>query len=101
MSAQLGHAHGLPKIRKVFAIILKFRPIIDRTNTPHYKTGQYLSSLLQPLTINNCTFKDSFDAANKIKSVASEKFEDEYQFVSLILSLYSQVCLSVKLSMLF
>ena len=101
MSAQLGHAHGLPKIHKVFAIILKFRPIIDRTNTPHYKTGQYLSSLLQPLTINNCTLNDSFDAANKIKSVASEKFEDEYQFVSLISSLYSRVCLSVKLSMLF
>ena len=82
MSAQLGHAHGLPKIRKVFAIILKFRPIVDRTNTPHYKTGQYLSSLLQPLTINNCTLKDSFYAANKIKSVASGKFEDESQFVS-------------------
>ena len=92
MSAQLGHAHGLPKIRKVFAIILKFRPIIDRTNTPHYKTGQYLSSLLQPLTINNCTLKDSFDAANKIKSVASEKFEDESQFVSFdIESLFTSV----------
>ena len=82
MSAQLGRAHGLPKIHKVFANILKFRPIIDRNNTPYYKTGQYLSSLLQPLTINDYTLKDSFDAANKIKSVPSEMFEEGYQFVS-------------------
>ena len=44
--------------------------------------GQYLSSLLQLLTINNYTLKDSFDAANKIKSVPSEIFEYGYQFVS-------------------
>ena len=44
--------------------------------------GQYLSSLLQLLTMNNYTLKDSFDAANKIKSVPSEIFEYGYQFVS-------------------
>ena len=82
ISAQLGRAHGLPKIHNVFANIPKFRPIIDTTNTPYYKIVQYLSSLLQPLTINKYTLKDSFDAANKIKSVPSEVFEDRYQFVS-------------------
>ena len=44
--------------------------------------GQYLSSLLQLLTINNYTLKDSFDAANEIKSVPSEIFEYGYQFAS-------------------
>ena len=39
MSAQLGCAHGLPKIHKVFANIPKFRPIIDANNTPYYKIG--------------------------------------------------------------
>ena len=82
MSAQLGSAHGLPEIHKVFANIPIFRPIIDTTNTPYYKIGQYPSSLLQPLTINDYTLKDSFDAANKIKSVPSEMFEEGYQFVS-------------------
>ena len=53
MSAQLGFAHSLPKIHKAFANILKFCPIIDTTNLPCYKIGQYLSSLLQPLIINN------------------------------------------------
>ena len=73
-SEQLGRAHGLPKIHKVFTNIPKFRPIVDTTNMPYYKTGQDLSSLLQLLTINNYTLKDSFDAANKIKSVPSEIF---------------------------
>ena len=84
MSAQLGRAHGLPKIHKVFANIPKFRPIIDTTkiDTPYCKIGQYLSSLLQPLTINDYTLKDSFDAANKIRNVPSEMFEEGYQFVS-------------------
>ena len=82
MSVQLGRTHGLPKIHKVFANIPNFCPIIDTTNTPYYKTGQYLSSLLQPLTINDYFLKDSFDTANKIKSIPSEIFEDGYQFGS-------------------
>ena len=51
ISVQLGRTHGLPKIHKVFAKIPKFRPVTDTTNTPYYKIGPYLSSLLQPLTI--------------------------------------------------
>ena len=73
----------LSKIHKLFANIPKFRPIIDTTNTPNYKIGQYLSSLLQPLTINNYTLKDSFDAANKIKSVTSKILNEGCQSVSL------------------
>ena len=46
ISAQLGRAHGLLKIHKAFANIPKFCPNIDTANTPHYKTGQYMSSLL-------------------------------------------------------
>ena len=38
--------------------------------------------MLQPLTINNYTLKDSFDAVNKIKSVPFEIFEEGYQFAS-------------------
>ena len=102
ISAQLGQAHGLPKTPKVFTDIPKFCPIIDTTNTPYYKTEQCLSSLLQPLTKNNYTLKDSFDTANKIKSIPSEIFEDGYQFGSSgTLSFYSRMCLSIKPSILF
>ena len=62
MSAQLGRAYGLPKIHKVFTNIPKFHPIIDTNNTPYYKIGQYLSSLLQLPTINNYTLKDSLES---------------------------------------
>ena len=34
-------AFGLSKTHKVFANIPKFRSIIDTTNTPHCKIGQY------------------------------------------------------------
>ena len=82
MSAQLDRAHGLPKIHKVFADIPKFCPIIDTTNMPYYKIRRYLSSSLPLLTINGYTLQESFDAANKIKSVPIKIFGEGYQFVS-------------------
>ena len=48
--AQVGRAHGLPKILKNFIHLPPFRPIIDTTNTAHYGIAKYLSNLLHPLT---------------------------------------------------
>ena len=85
MSAQLGRAHGLPKITQP----------TDTTNTPYYKIGQYLSSLLQPLTINDYTLKD------KIKNVPSEMFEEGYQFVSFdVESLFTNVPLKKTINII-
>ena len=95
MSAQFDGTNGLLTIHKVFANIHKFYPIIDTTNTPYYKTVQYLSPLLQPLTINDYTLKDSFDAISKIKSIPLKMFEEGYQFVSFdVDSLLTNVSLS-------
>ena len=60
--AQIERAHGLPKIHKdyLYQDIPPFRPIVDTTSTPHYGIGKYLSSLLNPLTINNYSIEDSF-----------------------------------------
>ena len=92
MSVQLGRTYGLPKIHKVFANIPNFRPIIDTTNTPYYKIGQYLSSLLQPLTINNYF----------LKYLNHQKYlKTEISLGHLILSFYSRMCLSIKPSILF
>ena len=38
--------------------------------------------MLQPLSINGYTLKDFFGAANKIKTIPSEIFEEGYRFVS-------------------
>ena len=62
MAAQLRRAHRLPKMRKAYANLPSFRPIIDTTGTPYYNIGKFLSSLLQPLTQNDYNLKDPFDA---------------------------------------
>ena len=49
-TAQVGRAHGLPKIHKKYTDLPSFRPIIDRRNTPHYGVGKFLTHLLNPLT---------------------------------------------------
>ena len=67
--AQIGRAHGLPKIRKDCQDIPPFRPIADTTSTFHYGIGKYLSSLPNPLTINNYSIKDCFEAAKRIKAI--------------------------------
>ena len=90
--AQVGRAHGLPKIHKSCHHFSPFRPIIDATNTAHYGIAKYLSNLLHPLTENNFTVKDSFDAANKIQAIPSELFDEGYRFVSFdVTSLFTNV----------
>lgn len=49
-TAQVGRAHGFPKIHKKYTDLPSFHPIIDRRNTPHYGVGKFLTHLLNPLT---------------------------------------------------
>ena len=101
MSAQLGCAHGLPKIHKAFTNIRKFSPIIDTTNMPYYKIERFLSSLLQLLTRKSNNLKDSFDAVDKIKSVPLQILEEEYQFVSFdVASLFMDVPLNKTINII-
>ena len=90
--AQVVRAHGLPKIHKSCHHFSPFRPIIDATNTAHYGIAKYLSNLLHPLTENNFTVKDSFDAANKIQAIPSEILDEGCRFVSFdVTSLFTNV----------
>ena len=92
-SAKLARAHGLPKIHKLFENIPSFRPIIDTTGTTHYSFGKYLSELLNPLTHNDYSLKDSFDAATRISRILPQVREnDDYMFISLdVASLFTNV----------
>ena len=74
-NGRLGRAYGLPKIHKEFVDLPKFRPIVDTTGTVHYRVGKYLSELLNPLTSNEYTIKDSFDAFTPIKNILQELFD--------------------------
>ena len=91
-NAKPARAHGLPNIYKEFSNIPKFRPIIDTTGTTHCLVGKYLASLLNPLTINEYSLKDSFDAANRIKCIPQKLLENGYQYISFdVESLFSNV----------
>ena len=93
--AQIGRAHGLPKTHKKFENLPPFRPIVDTTNTPYYGIAKFLANLLNPLTLNDFTVKDSFDAANKIQQIPKELFDSGYKFVSFdVISLFTNVPLA-------
>ena len=54
------------------------------TYTCYYNIGSYLIELLNPLTQNEFVIRDSFHAANKMKSISPEVFDDGYIFESYI-----------------
>ena len=64
--SQVDRAHGLPKIHKEVYIFPNVQPIIDTTNTPHYNVGKLLTRLLNPLTQNVHSIKDSSEALDRI-----------------------------------
>ena len=68
-NGKLARAHGLPKIHKEYSNIPKFRPIVDTTCMPHYYAGKFLIHLLNLLSMNEFTWKDSFDHSHKKRIV--------------------------------
>ena len=100
-NAKPARAHGLPKIHKAFHQLPKFRPIIDTTGTTHYSVGKFISELLQPLTLNEFTLKDTFDAANRIQAISPTLFAEGYEFVSFdVESLFTNVPLQRTLKII-
>ena len=68
---------------------------MDTTNTPHHGIDKYLSSLLNPLTHNDYSVKDTFEAVNKIRTIPPELFEQGYRYYSLdVVSLFANVRLN-------
>ena len=80
--ARIGRAHGLPKIHKDYQDMPSFRPIVNKTNTPHDGIAKYLSSLVNPLTINNDSVEDFFEVAKCVKVIPPELFNERYKFIS-------------------
>ena len=100
--SQIGRAHGLPKTHKKFEVLLPFRPKVDTTNRPYYGITKFLANLLNPLTLNDFTAKDSFDAANKIQQISKELFDSGYRFVSFnVTSLFTNVPLAKTIDIIF
>ena len=88
-------AHGLPKTHKTFSSLPTFWPIIDTIDAPYYNVGKFLSSLLNPLTLNKYSLSDSFDAVSNIRNTPESIFIEGYQFVSIdVESLFTNVPLT-------
>ena len=81
-NANPARAHGLPKIHKTFTNISKFRPVIDTAGSSHYLAEKNLTQLLYPLTNNEFSLKDSFEAINCIQDITSTLFVNGYKCVS-------------------
>ena len=94
-ASQVGRAHGLPNIHKSYNTLPSFWPIIDTTNTPHYGVGKFLTRLLIPLTQNEYSMKDSFEAVDYIHSIPPELFDEGYRYISFdVTSLFTNVPLN-------
>ena len=94
-NAKPAKAHGLTKTHKPFSTIPKFRPIIDTTGTPYYGVGKFLTSILNPLTQNEFSLKDSFQAAERIREIPPELFNNGYVYISFdVDSLFTNVPVS-------
>ena len=90
--ANVGRAYGLPKIHKKFDVLPKFRPIVDTMASPYRNIGKYLSELLFPLSCNEFSLKDSFDAAERIRSIPGHLFDEGYKLISFdVVSLFTNV----------
>ena len=91
-TASFGRAHGMPITHKAFIDLQPFRAIVDTTSTPHYNVGKFLSSLLNPLTINDYNLRDFFHALSAIKSIPQNVFDEGYPFISFdVVSLFTNV----------
>ena len=90
--AEIGRAHGLPKIDKQFVKIPSFQLIIDTTNIPHYGVAKFLKNLLNPLTQNKYTVKDSFEAFNMI-----HKFRNNFLIKAIVNFLLNHHYLQISL----
>ena len=66
-----GVLYGLPKTHKPGQ---KMRPILSTINTPSYRLCKFLVPIIEPLTQNNYTLKDSFQFADLINSSQYAQF---------------------------
>ena len=65
--------YGLAKVHKIVTDgIPSFRPILSAIGTPTYKIAKFLVPMLEPLTTNEYTIKDSFTFAEELQSFDSK-----------------------------
>ena len=78
--------YGSAKVHKFVTDGLpSFRPILS-INTPTYKLAKFLAPMLEPLTTNEYTIKDSFTFAEELQSFDSKLVMASFDVESLFLT---------------
>ena len=92
-NAKIGRAHGTAKVHKEFERLPPLRPIVDTIGSTHYGVGKYITKLLNPLTQNQYSLKDSFETADRIRNqIPDTLYEEGYVLVSFdVKSLFTNV----------
>ena len=94
-----GILYGLPKVHKINCPV---RPILSAIGTYNYKLAKFLVPLLQPITSNQFTVKDSFSFVNEISSYPNQSyFMASFDVASLFTNLPLNECIDLCLNKLF
>ena len=81
-----GCLYGLPKTHKRGK--LTFRPILSALGTFNYNLAKYFVPILEPLTKNECTVKNSYEFVNEVSEIKL----DQFTMASLdVTSLFTQI----------
>ena len=68
-----GIMYGSAKVDKIVTHgFYGFRPILSAIDTPTYKLAKFLVPILEPLTANEYTIKDSFTSVEELQSFDSK-----------------------------
>ena len=79
-NGKIPRAHGSPKVHESFVRVPSFRLIIDTIGSTHYNVTKYITKLLNPLTQNEYSLKETFDrkvSAESIKKIPKELIRNE------------------------
>ena len=82
-NTKIATAHGLPKVQS-FDRVPSFSPIIDAIVSTHYNVGKYITKVPNPLTQNEYSLKDTFDAVECIKKIPKELIRNKEYTLALL-----------------
>ena len=94
--------YGLAKVHKIVTDgFPSFRPILSAIGTPTYKLAKFLVPILEPLTTNECTIKDSFTFAEELQSFDSKLVMTSFDVESLFTKISLQETIDLCVENLF
>ena len=97
-----GIMYGLSKVHKQLVDgFPKLRPILSAINTPTYKLAKFLVTIMEPLTKNEYTVKDTFTFAHDIRSQNANVWMSSFDVDSLFTNIPLEETINICCNELF